>query len=149
MPGHFYQEERKAEALKIIDIRNEDDDSWTDISVRWRQTLSNASYLLELIDWSEKMYERPFTCKLKTSEKENFVEKPIQAPKCPSHGQSIKRCIKQINESSSKAYTLEKREVFIRIQEAIKELFDKCCWLKLFFFILYNTFSMLHKNDKI
>lgn len=75
----------------------------------------------------KKMYERPFTCKLKTPEKENFVEKPIQAPKCPSHGQSIKRCIKQVAESSGKAYTLEKREVFIRIQEAIEELFDKCC----------------------
>lgn len=135
MPGHFNQEERKAEALKIIDIRNEDDDSWTHIFVRWRQTLSNASYLLELIDWSEKNV-RPFTCKLKTSEKENFVEKPKQAPKCPSHGQSIKRCIKQVTESSGKAYTLEKREVLIESRKQSKNyLINVVDWSFFFHFI--------------
>ncbi len=58
-------DERRAGVQKIIEIRGGDDDTLGDNSVRPRKTPSintNASSLLELIDWSDRVYEPPFTC---------------------------------------------------------------------------------------
>src|SRR6218665_120153 len=58
-------DERRAGVQKIIEIRGGDDDTLGDNSVRPRKTPSinnNASSLLELIDWSDRVYEPPLTC---------------------------------------------------------------------------------------
>lgn len=64
------REERKAQ--EIIKLRNDDEDTPSDrLSVRTRITPAvnpNATSLLELIDWSDKVNETPLTCKLKISE---------------------------------------------------------------------------------
>ena len=79
---HFYArktKKRKTGVQKIIELRNEDDDTPGDLSVRPRKTPavnSNATSLLELIDWSEKVYDPPLSCKLKISEIRKFVEEP-------------------------------------------------------------------------
>lgn len=124
------QEERMAGVQKIIEIRNGDDDTLGDLSVRPRITPAinlNATSLLELIDWSdkEKVYEPPLTCKLKISEIRKFVEEPMQVPKWPCHGQSIERCVKQVTEASAKVYTHEKRDGFIRGQEASRTMMSR------------------------
>jgi hypothetical protein len=122
------QEERKVGVQKIIELRNEDGDTPGDLSVRPRKTPAvnpNATSLLELIDWSENVYEPPLTCKLKISEIRKFVEEPMQVPKWPCHGQSIERCVKQVTEASGKVYSHEKREGFIRGQEASRRLMSR------------------------
>ncbi|KAM5147870.1 LOW QUALITY PROTEIN: uncharacterized protein ACMZJ9_011543 [Mantella aurantiaca] len=122
------QEERKAGVQKIIELRNNDDDTLGDLSVRPRKTPAvnpNATSLLELIDWSEKVYELPLTCKFKISEIGKFVEDPMQVPKWPCHGQSIERCVKQVTEASSKLYTHERQEGFIRGQEANRRMMSR------------------------
>ncbi|KAM5158256.1 uncharacterized protein ACMZJ9_009527, partial [Mantella aurantiaca] len=121
------QEERKAGVQKIIELRNNDDDTLGNLSVRPRKTPAvnpNAKSLLELIYWSEKVYEPPLTCKLKISEIGKFVEEPMQVPKWPCHEQSIERCVKQVTEASAKLYTHE-REGFIRGQEASRRMMSR------------------------
>jgi hypothetical protein len=91
------EEERKSGVQKIIELRNNDNDTPGDLSVRPRITPvmnPNATSLLELIDWSEKAYEPPLTCKLKSSEISRFIEQSMQLPKWPCHEQSIERCVK-------------------------------------------------------
>jgi len=38
-----------------------------------------ASNLLELIDWSDEVYEPPLTCKLTTAKAKKFVDEPMDA----------------------------------------------------------------------
>ncbi|KAM5180695.1 uncharacterized protein ACMZJ9_001222, partial [Mantella aurantiaca] len=122
------QEERKAGVQKIIELRNNDDDTLGDLSVRPRKTPAvnpNATSLLELIDWSEKVYEPPLTCKFKISEIGKIVEESMQVPKWPCHGSSTERCVKQVTEASAKLYTHERREAFIRGQEASRRMMSR------------------------
>lgn len=124
------QEERISGVQKIIEIRNGNGDTLGNLSVRPRITPAvnfNANTLLELIDWSDKgkIYEPPLTCKLKISEIKKFIEEPMQVPKWPCHGQSIERCVKQVTEASDKVYTHEKRDGFIRAQEASRTMMSR------------------------
>lgn len=120
--------ERKAGVQKIVDLRGRDDDILGDLSVRPRNTPSinlSASSLLELIDWSCGVYEPPLTCKLTTSEVKKFIDKPMVVPQWPCHGQSIERCVKQVTEAAGRVYSHEKREGYIRGQEASRRLMSK------------------------
>jgi len=120
--------ERKAGVQKIVELRNGNDDALGDLSVRPRKTPSinsNATTLLELIEWSENVYEPPLTCKLRLSEVRKFINEPMQVPAWPCHGQSIERIVKQVTEAAGKVYTAEKREGYIRGQEASRRLMSK------------------------
>jgi hypothetical protein len=121
-------EERRAGVQKILDLRGGDDDSLGDLSVRSRKTPiinPEASSLLELIDWSDGVYEPPLTCNLSTQEVKKFISEPMQVPQWPCHGQSIERCVKQVTEAAGKVYTHEKREGYIRGQEVSRQLMSK------------------------
>uniref|UniRef100_UPI00358F4A34 uncharacterized protein n=1 Tax=Myxine glutinosa TaxID=7769 RepID=UPI00358F4A34 len=122
------REERRAGVQKIVDMRGGDDDTLGDLSVRPRKTPSinpSASSLLELIDWSDGVYEPPLTCKLTTAEVKKFFDKPMQVPQWPSHTQSIERCVKQVTEAAGRVNTHEKREGYIRGQEASRRLMSE------------------------
>ncbi|KAG8124629.1 hypothetical protein E2320_019886 [Naja naja] len=75
-------QERRAGGQKIIDFRGADDDVLGDFSVCARKPLINAraSTLLELIDWSEGVYEPPLMCKLTIVEIKKFIDEPMQVP---------------------------------------------------------------------
>jgi hypothetical protein len=76
-------DERRAGVQKILDMRGGDDDTLGDFSVRPRSTPvinPSASSLLELIDWSDGIYEPPLTCKLTTSTIREFIDEPVQVP---------------------------------------------------------------------
>ena len=121
-------EERRAGVEKILELRGGEDDTTGDLSVRPRKTPTinpSASSLLELIEWSEGVYEPPLTCKLTTEQVKKFVEEPMEVPQWPCHAQSIERCVKQLTEAASKVYTHEKREGYIRGQEASRRLMSK------------------------
>ena len=49
----------------------------------------------------------------------------MQVPPWPCHTQSIERCVKQVTEAAGKVYTQEKREGYIRGQEASRRLMAK------------------------
>lgn len=122
------REERKLGVQKIVDIRGGDNNTVGDRSVRPRKTPSinpNASSILELIDWSDGVYEPPLTCALTTSEVFKLIDKPMEVPMWPCHTQSIERCVKQVTEAASRVYTQEKREGYIRGQEASRLLMSK------------------------
>ena len=120
------REERKSGVQKIIDLRRENEVG--DISVRPRKTPFiniNATSLLQLIDWSVDVYEPPLTCTLTTTEIKKFIDAPMKVPQWPCHGQSIERCVKQVTEAAGKVYSHEKREGYIRGQEASRQLMNK------------------------
>ena len=99
------KEERRAGIQKIIDLRGGNDDIFGDLSVRPRKTPSintSASNLLELIDWFDGVYEPPLTCKMTLTEIKEFIDKPMQVPQWPCHGQGIERCVKQVMEAAER-----------------------------------------------
>src|SRR6218665_3402129 len=77
---------------------------------------------LELIDWSDGVYEPPLTCKLITADVKKFVDEPMQVPPWPCHAQSIERCMKQVTEVAGKVYTQDKH---IRGQDESRRLMAK------------------------
>ena len=123
-------EERKQGIQKIIELRGMGDEKTQrgDNSVRVRKTPvinQNATTLLELIDWSDGVYQPPLTCGLPTFEIKRFLNEPMQVLQWPYHAQGIERCVKQVTEAASKVYSDEKREGFIRGQEASRRLMSK------------------------
>lgn len=121
-------EKRRAGVQKIVDLRGGDDDTLGDLSLRPRKTPSinrSATSLLELLDWSDGVYEPPFTCKLTTAEVKNFIDEPMQVPQLPCHAQSTERCVKQVTDAAGRVYTHEKREGYIRGQEASLRMMSK------------------------
>ena len=76
-------DERRAGVQKILDMRGGDDDTLGNSSVRPRSTPvinPSASSLLQLIDWSNGIYEPPLTCKLTTVAIREFIDEPVQVP---------------------------------------------------------------------
>jgi len=104
-------QQRRVGVQKIIYLRAGDDSTLGDISVRPRRTSTitpRASNLLELIDWSDGVYEPPLTCKFTTAEVKKFVDEPMQVSPWRCHVQSIERCVKQVTETAGKVYTQKK-----------------------------------------
>ena len=67
----------------------------------------------------------PMLVSLTTSEIMEFLSKPMQVPNWPCHGQSVECCVKQVTEASSRVHTHEKRDGFVRTQEASRKLMSK------------------------
>jgi len=121
-------DERQAGVEKILAMRDGDDDRLGDLSVHPRKTPSinsSVTSLLQLIDWSHGVYEPPLTCTLSKAEVMKFIDEPMQVPKWPCHAQSIERCVKQTTEAAGRVYTYEKREGYIRGQEASRQLLSR------------------------
>ena len=121
-------EERRAGVQKIVAMRGGDDNTLGDPSVRPRKMPAinpSASSLLELIDWADSIYEPTLTCKLTTAAVRKFIDEPMQVPQWPCHTQSIERCVKQVTEAAGKVYTHERREGYIRGQQASRRLMSK------------------------
>ena len=118
--------ERKFGVQKIIELRKGAD--LGDLSVRSRPTPSincDATSLIELISWSSNVYEPPLTCKMSITQITEIIDKPMVVPNWPCHGQSIERVVKQVTEASNAVYSAEKREGYIRCQEASREIMTK------------------------
>ena len=81
--------------------------------------------MVDLILWESPVYEPVLTTTLTTSEINEFLSKPILVPNWPCHGQSVERCVKQVTEASSRVHTHEKRDGFVRTQEASRKLMSK------------------------
>ena len=120
-------EERKFAVDKIIQLRGEGDEEIQlgNSSVRPRKTPivnTDAESLAEMIDWSKTIFEPTLTCQLTTAEVRKIVDEPMLVPQWPCHSQSIERCVKQVTEAAGKVFTHEKRDGYIRAQEASRKL---------------------------
>ncbi|KAJ7335690.1 hypothetical protein JRQ81_013631 [Phrynocephalus forsythii] len=103
-------EERKVGVQKIIELRS-GNDFLEDLSVpvchRKIPSINlHATSLLELIDWSQSIYEPLLTCKLTILEVKNFINDPMQVPEWPCHGQSVERIAQQVTEAADKVHTV-------------------------------------------
>ena len=58
-------------------------------------------------------------------ELKKFIDEPMQVPQWPCHAQSIHKCVKEVTESAGRLNTHEKREGYIRGQEASRWLMTK------------------------
>ena len=122
------REERGAAIQKILDVRSKyGNGAMGNAAVRKRETPEvnqNATTLLELIDWQDT-HEPLLTCHMSASQIELFHKKSMSVPDWPCHGQSIERCVKQVTEAASKVFTQEKRNGYIRVQEAGRAIMKK------------------------
>ena len=125
------EEERKSAVDKIVEIRGDGDEEVQrgDDSVRDRKTPNineNATKLADLIDWNvEAVTEPPLTCSLTTMEVRQFLDSPMAVPAWPSHTQSVERLVKRVTEASAHVFSHERRDGFIRSQEASSELMPR------------------------
>ena len=124
------EEERKFAVDKIVELRGEGDEETQkgDNSVRYRKTPNineKATKLAELIDWTEGATEPPLTCSLTTQEVRGFIATPMKVPAWPSHTQSVERLVKRVTEASAHVFSHERRDGFIRSQEASSELMPR------------------------
>ena len=125
-----YIREREFAINKILEIRGEGDEESQigDSSVRSRKTPDineNATKLEDLIDWSCELSEPPLTCNLTTKEIKEFVAAPMTVPNWTSHTQSVERLVKKVTEASSHVYSQERRDGYIRSQEASAQLMSR------------------------
>ena len=123
-------EERKQGVEKIIEIRGtgNQDTQCGDLSVRARNTPTinyNATCLVDLINWSNDLYESPLTCSLTTSEVKQFIDIQMEVPDWPCQTQSIERVVKMVTEASEKYYSHEKRDGAIRAKEHSRRFMSK------------------------
>ena len=124
------EEDRSVAIKKIKDIRGtgNKDLQKGDSSPRPSKTPIlnfNAEKLVDLISWESPVYEPILTTSLTTSEINKFLSKPMQVLNWPCHEQSVKRCVKQVTEASSRVHTHKKRDGFVRTQEASRNLMSK------------------------
>ena len=122
------RDERSAGVHKIIEMRGGNDDTLGDASIRPRKTPPincNASSLVDLIDWTDSVYEPPLTCDLTTTQVKRFIDDPMRVPLWPCHAQSIERFVKQVTEAAGRVYTHEKREGYIRGQDESRRVMSK------------------------
>ena len=116
---------------KIVELRGDGDEEVQrgDDSVRDRKTPNineNATKLADLIDWKvEEVTEPPLTCSLTTMELQPLIASPIVVPAWPSHTQSVERLVKRVTEASAHVFSHERRDGFIRSQEASSELMPR------------------------
>ena len=87
-------------------------------------TFISAKSLIDLKEWCE-VHEPPMTCNLTTSDVRRFIDGPMRVPEWPSHAQGIQRCVKQVTEAAGKVFSHDKRDGFIRAQEASCQLMSK------------------------
>ena len=71
------------------------------------------------------MTEIPLTCSLTTVEVRQLIASPMVVPAWPSHTQSVERLVKRVTEASAHVFSHERREGFIRSQEASSELMPR------------------------
>ena len=124
------EEDRSVAVKKIKDIRGtgNEDLQEGDSSPRPRKTPIlnfNAEKLVDPISWESPVYEPVLTTTLTTFEINEFLSKPMLVPNWPCHGQSVERCVKQVTEASSRVHTHEKRDGFVRSQEASRKFMSK------------------------
>ena len=123
-------EERKWAVAKIAEIRGEGDEDTQvgDHSVRERRTPDvniDATKLKDLIDWTEGVTEPPLTCNLTTAVIKSFVDTPMKVPAWSSHTQSVERLVQKVTTASGHVYSHERRDHYIRGQEASAELMSQ------------------------
>ena len=121
------EEERRFAVKKISELRGEGDENTQvgDKSVRYRKTPVinfESKKLTDIIDWSEELTEPPLTLSLTTVEIKQFLDAPMQVPSWSSHTQSVERLVKKVTEAAAHVYTQERRDGYIRGQEASAEL---------------------------
>ena len=124
------EEDRSVAIKKIKDIRGTGNEDLLKghSSPRPRKTPIlnfNAEKLVDLVSWESPVYEPVLTTTLTTSEINVFLSKPMLVPNWPCHGQSVECCVKQVTKASTRVHTHEKRDGFIRTQEASRKLMSK------------------------
>lgn len=117
------EQERRFAVEKIVELRGEGDEDTQvgDRSLRDRKARDineHATKLADLIDWSETLTEPPLTCSLTTKNIKEFVASSMKVPDWPSHTQSVERLVKRVTEASAHVYSHERRDGYIRSQEA-------------------------------
>ena len=116
--------EGKFAIKKIIEIKGNgvEEVQLGDMSLRPRlrpltpEINPESENLIDLIDWCSGATEPPPTCSLTTAQVKQFVDTPMSAPDCPSHTQSIERCVQMVTEASGHVYSQDRREGYIRSQ---------------------------------
>ena len=88
-----------------------------DRSVRPRKTPkinTNATKLVDLIDWSNDVHEPILTCSMSRNDLLKLRSAPMEVVNFPVHGQSIERCVKEVTRASATVYGEETRDGFIK-----------------------------------
>ena len=78
-----------------------------DTSVRPRKTPkvnTNATKLVDLIDWSNDVHEPLLTCSMSRNDLLKLRSAPMAVVNFPVHGQAIERCVKEVTSVSATVY---------------------------------------------
>ena len=78
--------------------------------------------ITDLINWDEVL-EPSVTCKMTREEIVQCLDKKLEIPHYPCHGQSIERCVKQVTIAASQVYGEDARDGYIRAGVKSRELF--------------------------
>ena len=118
------REERKMAVEKILKLREGKEQG--DLSCRSRVHGStfnpDARKLTELCSWQSNVHEPVFTCRLSLSEIKDFLDKPMEVPYRPVHGQSMERTVKEVTRACEAVYGEVARDGFIRAGVANRQV---------------------------
>lgn len=76
-----------------------------------------ASDLRDLIEWSNpnvKLHEPLLTCQLTQTELISLIERKMNVPEFPVHGQNIERCVQSVTRASESVCGKSARDGFIK-----------------------------------
>ena len=120
-----FTEERTFAVEKVLEIRN--DENFGDSSVRDFHTPAlnwEATSLIDLIDWTDAS-EPILTCHLSKAEVLSFKEEPLLVEQFSGHGQAVERAVKETSNASSKVFSFERRDGYIRAKIKSRKLVSR------------------------
>ena len=119
--------ERRFAVQKVLGLR--EGRMTGDINVRPRIHApffnQNATKLVDLISWEDNVFEPIFTCSLSPDSIREFLDRAMEVPYMPVHGQSMERLVKQVTVACESVFGYEARDGFIRARAASRLMIPK------------------------
>ena len=114
------EEERRFAVKKLLKLRADQVTGDTGVRPRVHAKYLNkdATKLTDLISWEENVYEPVFTCSLSPDDIRQFLDRPMDVPYMPVHGQSMERLVKQVTAACDSVFGYDARDGFLRAREA-------------------------------